>query len=233
MGRPKNEGRKSRANIPWIITKFAPKSFFSEQYRSIRTNIQFSKGNQSFRSITITSPNSGEGKSTVSSNLAVVFAQLGKKVLLVDSDMRKPVQHKIFRLSNAIGMSNVLSKQFSIISSIQETGINGLSVLTSGPNPHNPSELIASETMEEFLLAVYDYYDLVLFDTPPLMAVSDSQLLASITDASILVLRSESTEIKEAIQAVDVLLMAKGKFIGTILNKKRFPNINRLKYYVY
>jgi protein-tyrosine kinase len=216
------KGRKVKSNKLRLITKYIPKSLISEQYRTLRTNISFSDKDATIRSITVSSPIKGEGKSTISSNLAVVYSQLGKKILIVDADLRKPNQHQIFQLSNSVGLSNVLNKQADLMTAIQETDINGLFVLTSGIQPPYPSELLSSETMDQFLVDVYKLFELVIFDTPPLLAVTDAQLIANNTDASILVIESGSTDIKSANHAIELLSSAKSKFLGAVLNKKSF-----------
>ena len=225
------KGRKVKSNKLGLITKYIPKSFISEQYKTLRTNISFLGKDATIRSITVSSPLNGEGKSTISSNLAVVFSQQGKKILIVDADLRRPIQHHIFKLSNTVGLSNVINKQTDLMTAIQETDIDGLFVLTSGGQPPNPSELLSSEAIDQFLADVYKLFDMVIFDTPPILAVTDAQLMANNTDASILVIESGSTDIKSATQAIELLSSAKGRFLGTVLNKKTFNKQENHYYY--
>jgi protein-tyrosine kinase len=204
-----------------LITVQNPKSPISEQYRTIRTNIQFSFIDKTMRSLIVTSAGPSEGKSTTTANLAVTFAQQGKKVLLIDADMRKPTVHYTFRLNNIIGLTNVLTQSAALLSAYQETEIDNLFVLTSGPIPPNPAELLASKAMETFLEEVYKHFDLVIFDTPPVLAVTDAQILANKCDGTVLVVSSGKTEIEASVKAKELLLSANAKLLGVVLNGKK------------
>ncbi|AGK55931.1 CpsD/CapB family tyrosine-protein kinase [Bacillus sp. 1NLA3E] len=214
-----------------LITKLKPKSPISEQYRTVRTNIQFAEIDQELKSILVTSTGPGEGKSTTVANLAVVFAQQGKRVLLVDADLRKPTVHFTFQISNIYGLTNVLTKLRSLDEAIAATDIENLYVLTSGPIPPNPAELLGSKAMREFITTVEGEYDIILFDTPPVLAVTDSQILANICQGSLLVVSSGRTEIDMVTKAKDLLLSAKGKILGVVLNNKKVENSNYYYYY--
>jgi protein-tyrosine kinase len=213
-----------------LITLMAPKSPISEQYRTIRTNIQFSTVDEAIRSIVVTSTAPGEGKSTTVSNLAVVFAQQGKKVLLIDADLRKPTTHYTFQLLNTKGLTNVLTKQIHFHEAVQDTVMENLNILTSGPIPPNPSELLASNAMKQLLKEAYKLYDLVLFDSPPILAVTDAQVLANLSDGSIMVTSSGFTDKDAAVKAKELLENAKSKLLGAILNNKQ---VNEKSYYYY
>lgn len=213
-----------------LITLMAPKSPISEQYRTIRTNIQFSTVDEAIRSIVVTSTAPGEGKSTTVSNLAVVFAQQGKKVLLIDADLRKPTTHYTFQLLNTKGLTNVLTKQIHFHEAVQETVMENLNILTSGPIPPNPSELLASNAMKQLLEEAYKLYDLVLFDSPPILTVTDAQVLANLSDGSIMVTSSGFTDKDAAVKAKELLENAKSKLLGAILNNKQ---VNEKSYYYY
>jgi protein-tyrosine kinase len=213
-----------------LITLMAPKSPISEQYRTIRTNIQFSTVDEAIRSIVVTSAAPGEGKSTTVSNLAVVFAQQGKKVLLIDADLRKPTTHYTFQLLNTKGLTNVLTKQIHFHEAVQDTVMENLNILTSGPIPPNPSELLASNAMKQLLKEAYKLYDLVLFDSPPILAVTDAQVLANLSDGSIMVTSSGFTDKDAAVKAKELLENAKSKLLGAILNNKQ---VNEKSYYYY
>jgi protein-tyrosine kinase len=204
-----------------LITVQDPKSPISEQYRTIRTNVQFSFVDKTMRSLMITSAGPSEGKSTTTANLAVTFAQQGKKVLLIDADMRKPTVHYTFRLNNIIGLTNVLTQSTVLLSAYQETEIDNLFVLTSGPIPPNPAELLASKAMETLLEEAYKHFDLVIFDTPPVLAVTDAQILANKCDGTVLVVSSGKTEIEAAVKAKELLLSANAKLLGVVLNRKK------------
>jgi len=214
-----------------LITKTNPKSPISEQYRTIRTNILFSVVDRPLRSLMVTSSAPAEGKSTTAANLAVVFAQQGKKVLLVDADLRKPTVHYTFRKDNHVGLTNVLTKQAPFQTAVKETDVDNLFVLTSGPIPPNPAELLGSSAMEELLAEAYKQFDLVLFDTPPVLAVTDAQILANQCDGTILVVRSGKTEIEAAQKAKELLINAKGKLLGVVLNQKKQKESSYYYYY--
>lgn len=201
-----------------LITQLNPRSPISEQYRTIRTNIEFSSIDEPVRTIVITSPGPGEGKSLSTANLAIVYAQQGKRCLLVDADLRKPTVHYTFRLDNLQGLSNVLVQEIDLNSVVSESGIENLDIISSGPIPPNPAELLGSNRMKQFVKEVRKFYDVILFDSPPVNVVTDAQILANIVDGSVLVIRSEHTEIEDAIRAKESLESAKGKILGTILN---------------
>ncbi|MGM0777893.1 MAG: CpsD/CapB family tyrosine-protein kinase [Bacillota bacterium] len=209
----------------------SPKSPVSEQYRTVRTNIQFSAVDKELRSILVTSSGPGEGKSTTVSNLAVVFASQGKKVLLVDADLRKPTVHYTFDVSNMNGLTNVLTKSSSIENAVSHTNEPNLYVLASGPIPPNPAELLGSKAMEEFIHDAYKLYDVILFDTPPILAVADAQILSNHVDGTILVVYSGETEMEAAAKAKELLQAAKAKLLGAVLNHKKLQDSQYYYYY--
>jgi len=178
----------------------------------------------------VTSSGPGEGKSTTASNLAVTFAQLGKKVLLVDADLRKPTVHHTFGVNNLFGFTTVLTKQRTLEKTILVTEEEDLFVLTSGPIPPNPAELLSSKSMEQFIEEAKELFDYIIFDTPPLLAVADPQILANQVDGAVLVVFSEKTEIEPAKKAKELLDNAKGKLLGVVLNHK---DIHKSDYYYY
>src|SRR5699024_1558367 len=143
-----------------LIAMINPKSPTAEQYRTIRTNIQFSSIDEEIRTLMVTSSGPAEGKSTTTANLAVVFAQQGKKVLLVDADMRKPTVHYTFSMNNAYGLTNVLTRQTELKEAIKQSKEEKLDVLTSGPIPPNPAELLSSRAMEQFFQEAKEVYDI-------------------------------------------------------------------------
>jgi protein-tyrosine kinase len=204
-----------------LITLDDPKSPISEQYRTIRTNIQFSFIDETMRSLMITSSSPSEGKSTTAANLAIVFAQQGKKVLLIDADLRKPTVHYTFRLNNYTGLTSVLTRSSSLLSACQETNVENLYVLTSGPIPPNPAELLSSKMMDNCLQELYETFDLIIFDTPPVLAVTDAQILANKCDGTILVVASGKTEIDAAVKAKELLTAANAKLLGVVLNQRK------------
>lgn len=201
-----------------LISLKQPKSPISEQYRTIRTNIQFSSVDREIRSIVVSSTGPGEGKSTTAANLAVVFAQQGKRVLLVDADLRKPTVHYTFRVENIYGLTRVLMRQVSLTDAVQPSDLEHLDILPSGPIPPNPAELLGSKHMEEFLEEAKAKYDVVIMDTPPVLVVTDAQVLTNRVDASLLVVSSGKTDKDGALKAKELLNAGKGKLIGVVLN---------------
>lgn len=214
-----------------LLAHNSPKDPVAEQYRTIRTNIQFSGADQDIKSLILTSSGTAEGKSTTASNLAAVYAQQGLKVLLIDADLRKPTVHYTFRLENHAGLTNVLTRQSTLGQAVQETEVRDLYVLTSGPIPPNPSELLASNQMEELLKEMKQQFDMVLFDTPPILAVADAQILANQVDASILVVSSGKTDKETALKAKELLVHAKSKLLGAVLNNRKADSGNYYYYY--
>ncbi|MFK4307398.1 capsular exopolysaccharide synthesis family protein [Bacillus sp. RC242] len=201
-----------------LIAHQKPKSPIAEQYRNIRTNIEFAAIDTNIRSIIVTSANPSEGKTTTTANLAVVFAQQGKKVLLIDAEMRKPAMHQMFQVNNIFGLTNVLTHNERFEKCVQTTSVENLHFLPCGPIPPNPAELLGSKSMKELLEKTYDTYDLVILDLPPMLAVADAQIMANQCDASIFVIRSEVTKKEDAVKAKGLLQSAKGKLLGAVLN---------------
>lgn len=214
-----------------LIAKTAPKSPITEQYRTIRTNIQFSAVDTPIRSLMVTSAGPNEGKSTTASNLAVVFAQQGKKVLIVDADLRRPTLHFTFGFTNTIGLTNVLTRQIHINESIRTTDVENLYFMPSGPIPPSPAELLGSATMDQLISDLYEMFDLVIFDVPPVLAVADAQVLGNQVDATILVVSSGLTEREGAIKAKEILEQTKSKLLGAVLNNKEEDRSTHYYYY--
>lgn len=214
-------GRKKRKPLRQLITNKEPKSRIAEQYRNIRTNIEFTSVDNHIRSIIVTSADPGDGKTTTISNLAVVFGQQGKKVLLIGADLRKPTLQNLFAAHNPNGLTNLLSGQASFVQCIQKTDIENVYVMSAGPIPPNPAELLGYRKMDEVLLEAYKMFDIVLIDTPPVLAVTDAQILANKCDGVVLVARSEKTEKDKLIKAKQILDKASGKLLGVILNDKK------------
>lgn len=214
-----------------LITVSDSKSIFAEQFRTIRANIKFSMPDTNIKTILVTSSIPGEGKSTNAANLAVVFAQEGKKVLLVDADMRKPTIHNTFTIFNTVGLSTILSKQHDYNQAIQRTRIvDNLDVLPSGPIPPNPTELLSSNYFKTFLDNMKKGYDLIIFDTPPILSASDVQILANICDGTLLVINAGVAPKEDVLKAKAVLTASKANVLGATLNNYKMPK-NRQYYY--
>ena len=215
-----------------LITQLNPKSPISEQYRSIRTNIQFSAVDESIQSIVITSPGPSTGKSITAANLAVVYAQQGMKTLLIDADLRKPTVHYTFRLDNLRGLSSVLIGEASFEDAVETGTIGDLHILSCGPIPPNPAELLSSKRMEELIAYAEDHYDFVIVDTPPILAVTDAKIVSQIVDGTIFVVRSGVSEKEEMKKAKEIMLSGgQTRILGAVLND--VPKNEETYYYYY
>lgn len=206
-----------------------PKSVISESFRILRTNLQYSSLDKKYKVIVITSSNPGEGKTTIASNLALTLAEEEQKVILIDCDLRRPYIHRIFKISNVNGLSQVLlgERNFNIASRKYK---ENLTILTSGYIPPNPAEMLASDKMSEFLDRLREEFDYIILDTPPVLLVTDSQILSTKADGTILVVKSEKTKKSEVKESVGALKKVNANIIGTVLNGF---NSKRDKYYKY
>lgn len=204
-----------------LIAHYNPKSKIAEQYRIIRTNIQFASVEREIRSLVVTSATSGTGNTTTMANLGVVIAQQSKKVLLIDTNFRKPSLHNLFKNENKVGLTNVLMNTYSIHEAIIKTPIKNLDLLTCGSIPSNPSELLSLKKMEQVIYELQKLYDFLLFDSPSILDYSDTQILANLCDGSLLVLKSGESKKEEAALATSSLLHCKAKLVGAVLNQKK------------
>ncbi|AQU80228.1 CpsD/CapB family tyrosine-protein kinase [Planococcus faecalis] len=215
-----------------LISFTTPRSFVSEQFRTLRTNITFSSPDADIRTMVVTSAAPSEGKSTTSANLAVVYAQEGKNVLLVDGDMRKPTTHHTFHMGNTIGLSSVLTRQSSIEEAVRTTVVDRLDLLTCGPIPPNPAELLSSKSMDMLIQQLKERYDLIIFDAPPILSVTDGQILSNKCDGTILVVSSGNTEKDMALKAKEAIVSSNSRLIGAVLNNFELPkDSNYYQYY--
>ena len=213
-----------------LIAHRKPKSEVSEAYRSIRTSLLYASPNQKSKAYVVTSAGPQEGKTTTATNLAVAFAHSGKKVLLVDSDLRKPRLHKTFDMTSNTGLTNCLAGELKLESTTFKTEIDNLYLLSSGPIPPNPAELLGSPGMEELLDEMRAAFDIVIFDSPPLVAVTDAAVLSVLTDGAIQVVWAGNTSRKVAAHGKEKIEAAGGKLIGVILNNMQ---LSRSGYYYY
>lgn len=201
-----------------LIAKLNPRSPISEQYRAIRTNLQFSAIDEAIKTIVITSPGPSAGKSITAANLAVVYAQQGMKTLLIDADLRKPTVHYTFRLDNLRGLSSVLIGESSFEDAVEESDVDNLQVLSCGPVPPNPAELLASKRMRELIDYVSEYYDFVIVDMPPILAVTDAKIVSQYVNGTLFVVRSGMTDKEELGKAYEVMNDGKARILGAVLN---------------
>lgn len=214
----KKQRQNQQTSAVSLITLADKASPVAEQYRTIRTNIQFASANRKMQTIVVTSAGAGEGKSTTTTNLAIVLADAGQRVLLVDADMRKATVHKTFGLSNEAGLSLYLSSNQQIEGLAQHTSVANLQVLTAGPKPPNPSELLGSKRMDQFIEEACRLYDVILFDMPPIVVVTDAQIMASKVDGTLMVVREEVTRKDALMNAKKLLDMVHAHILGVVYN---------------
>jgi capsular exopolysaccharide synthesis family protein len=206
------------------------KSQAAEAYRTLRTNIQFSSLDEPVKTIVVTSSQPGEGKSTVVANLGITMAQSGMKVLLIDCDLRKPVIHKKFDLNNLDGLTTLLAGRKKLEECINTTAIQNFYVMTSGPVPPNPSELLGIKRMKSLMEQLKGIFDIVLIDAPPILAVTDAQVLATLCDRVVLVVSYGEADKKDIVRAKVLIDKVGAKILGVIINK--VPDKAK-KYYSY
>lgn len=225
------EGEKPQDKL---ITVKHPRSPISEAYRVLRTNLEFSTLDRPMQTLLVTSPNPVEGKSTTAANLAVVMAQAGKSVVLVDADLRRPVQHRIFGVDNHRGLTaTMLDGEPVLDGNLQQTGVENLRILTTGPLPPNPSELLGSQRMAGLLKQLKKEADIVVFDSPPSLAVADASVLATQADAVLLVADAGRTRRKLAREAVERFEQVGAHPLGVALNRLKEGRGGYYYYYHY
>ncbi|MBQ2638669.1 CpsD/CapB family tyrosine-protein kinase [Candidatus Saccharibacteria bacterium] len=227
-----------------LIVATNPKSSFAEAIKLIKTNITFSSVDKDFKTILMTSPESGDGKSFLVANLASAFAQEGKRVLIIDADLRRGRQHKIFHLENenAFGYSNLIlavgkNQDFSgsldkqIKNNIKETKIKGVSLLPAGPTPPNPLELLSSESNKQLLDALKSYYDVIFLDCPPSLGLSDALVMSKYSDINIITISNAKTKIDQLESVKKNFERVNSKISGVIINKAKVKQSSYSSYY--
>ncbi|WP_026831964.1 CpsD/CapB family tyrosine-protein kinase [Exiguobacterium undae] len=224
----KNKMNKDARNL---ITVTQPKSPIAEQYRTIRTNIEFMAVDKEIKVMLVTSSTQGEGKSTTSSNLAVAYAQQGKRVLIIDTDMRRPTVHYTFRVANGLGLSSLLTRQAELEKAVLPTKVDNLSILTAGPIPPNPAELLSSRAMEKLIEQLRGEYDVIILDAPPLLQVADSRITSKLTDGVILVIGCTTSDRQRVLKAKEQLELAEAKILGVVLNRRELTDDSAYQYY--
>ena len=209
--------QETKKNGVMLVTYAEPKHVVSEQFRTVRTNIEFAGAALDHCQVVMfTSSAMSEGKSTVSANVAVTWAQAGKKVLLIDADLRRPTVHATFRKLNLDGVTTVLTGKNKIDEVVEGTFVNNLSIISSGPVPPNPSELLNSKRMADLLKWARDKFDIVVLDAPPVLAVSDVQVLVPQTDGVVVVANIGKTLKGDLRRTVEVLKLAKATILGSV-----------------
>lgn len=219
---------ENQSHVGFVMER-KPKSVVSEAYRTLRTNIQYSSFDKKIQTIVVTSAEAAEGKSTVSGNLALAFAQNESKVIIVDCDLRKPSVHKNFKVSNLSGLSEVLIGKAQLDDVIQKRNEN-LDILTSGKIPPNPSEMLSSSAMTNLIANLKEKYDVIILDSAPLGAVTDAQILSTEVDGTILVTRAERTKRDSVLEAKNSLEKVGANILGCVLHA---VENTKGKYYYY
>lgn len=203
-----------------LITYSNPDSIISDQFRTIRTNIKFLPVKRKNRVILITSPGKGDGKSTTTANLAVSMAQQNEKVLLIDANLREPTIHKMFTITNQVGLTDLLTNKASFNEVVCKTGIGKLDVLTSGSTFLNPAELLESQRMTAFLQVIGSSYDIILIDSPPVIKSTETRVLANQSDGVVLVINRKKTKLGKMAESRKLLELVDAKLVGAIINEK-------------
>ncbi len=203
---------------PVLASYHHPKSRSAEAYRAVRTALYFCTHGEGLKVIQVTSPTPGDGKTTLAANLAVSMADSGKKVLLMEADFRRPRVHQYFSLDNTIGVSSAISGEAEILDAIQQTSVANLSAMPCGPKPNNPSDLLTSPRFKEVIDCVRDRYDYVIIDTPPMLAVTDSSVVAPRVDAVLLVMRLTKHAREGALRATEMLGALGARILGVVVN---------------
>lgn len=224
--------RKSKVSSTVDSSKMlsASSSFMvKEAYNAIRTNLLFTQQGEKCPVFVVTSPNANNGKTINAANLAISFAQMGKKTLLIDSDMRNPTIHKLFSFSVKNGLSEILAGLTDSIN-VNKTEIENLSVLTAGKIPPNPAELLAAPRMDKLLNFVKDHYDCVFIDTPPVNIVTDATIFASKTTGYVMIAKTDTTNVPELRTAISILKSVGGNVLGFIIND---ADSEKKKYFSY
>ncbi|GAB4556797.1 MAG: CpsD/CapB family tyrosine-protein kinase [Anaerolineae bacterium] len=202
-----------------LITIREPRSPVAEAYRSLRTNLEFCSLDEPLRTLLVTSPSPDEGKSTTLANLAVTTAQAGRRVIIADCDLRRPRQHEIFGVSNSVGLTTMVRDDQALAQPpLQETEVPGLRILPSGPPPPNPAELLASQRMSQIIERLQQEADMVLFDAPPVIAVTDAAVLSTKVDGVLLVINAGTTRREYALRAKELLARVNARLVGAVLN---------------
>ncbi len=210
--------QRSKGSTNPLLTDIDAPSF-SEAFKTVRTNVLFSSAEDGVRTLVVTSAGPGEGKSICSANIAIALAQTGLRVLLVDADMRRPRVHEIFEVSEEPGLSNLLTGNAKASEVIQKSRVAGLWLMSAGHIPPNPAELLSSPRFVDFLGALDDHFDWVVLDTPPVLVVADSMVVANKTSGVVFVVGADQTTRNAARNAVDQLTAANAVVIGSVLNK--------------
>lgn len=221
-----------QTNETILITEINPMSTVSEAYRVLRTNTHFAAVDKPAKILCVTSCQEGEGKTTTCANLAITYAQEGKRTLLIDADLRKSNLHQVFVITNRLGLTHYLVNKQSLVDVAIATHVDNLWLLPAGPIPPNPAELLSSKRMDVLLQEVVDQYDVIIIDTPPILVVTDAQIIAAKCEGVLLVIRSGKIKRSALIKAKAKLEHVKARIMGVVLNGKK-KSSNHAQYYGY
>lgn len=240
----RDEGRSSRGSEDDLIVATNPKSSFAEAVKSIKTNLMFSSVEKEAKVMLVTSPESGDGKSFLAANLAAAFSQDGKKVLVIDGDMRKGRQHKIFGVVNdpTVGYSNYILKYKDMSDAgmmafirpemyIRQTKLPNVYLLPSGPTPPNPLELISSDNNKRLIESVRDQYDIIIIDCPPALGLSDALVMSKYSDINIICVSNAKTKIDQLESVKKSFEKVNSKISGVVINKAKVKGGSYSSYY--
>lgn len=232
------EEKNAKTNISITVGGEMPFAV-SEAYKTVRTNMLFSLASMGQKAVVISSPLPAEGKSVTCANLAIALAQTSAKVMLIDGDLRRPTQHKLFGVDNTKGLSNMLAGFESVADSVKRNVYNNLDLVTAGALPPNPSELLGSKNMEMFIKKMEEYYDYILIDSPPINIVTDAVVISKNTAGIMMVVRSQQTTIDELHSAISTIKAASSSVLGVVVTdvdrrvKSSYYGRKRSKYYYY
>lgn len=229
----KGSGPASERGDSRLVAHLDPRSPVAEAYRSLRTNLAFARAHNSARVLVCTSPGPADGKSTTVANLAITFAQQGQRTLLIDGDLRRAVLDRIFNVPRAPGLTDVLTGQGKLREIVHPTSITNLFVLGSGPFPPNPSELLGSSAMRDLIREAAEAFDVVLIDSPPLLAVTDAAVISTMADGAIVVIRMGATTRAALKRTAGQLEAVEGRLLGAVLNDVDFRQTGYGGYYGY
>ena len=224
-----NDGDRQLA----LVTALEPRQPVAEAFRNLRTSIQYARVDKPVKVLLITSPVPADGKSFIAANLAISLAQAGNSVVLIDADLRKPVQHRLFDLPNRIGLTSVILNLEGSRSALQHTSVSGLQVLPSGPHVPNPTELLASNKVRQFIGLLGSKVDVVIIDSPPVLAFADAAVLSTLADGAMLVVGCGTTRRTAAAQAGERITSVGAKLLGVVLNRIGPDNDGYHVYYGY
>ncbi|MBB3108573.1 capsular exopolysaccharide synthesis family protein [Paenibacillus phyllosphaerae] len=213
------------------LALISTKSVVTENYRNLRTNIQYASTEKATQVILISSAKRSEGKTTTSSNLAVAYANEGKRVMLIDADLRNPALHNVFSIHNTKGLCERLVDESNTREVIRETGIAGLSLITSGIIPINSAELVSSEAMKSLIDELRNSYDVIIIDSPPVLLVSDGLALSTLCDGVVMVIDSKKTEKIHARKAKMLFEHVNARLIGVVLNNVKSSELRKVMNY--